>query len=481
MSDAARELQDEDESVRITVNALEDMRNGRVVQPTTPDDPPTASKQQDVVPRSRWQAVLLEAGGLSAALSEESMRRLQYCLHWLRYATTHIDAQILILRDFIASLHPFPSSASDSRPASITHAHLRTLSTVRRDIVQTIRQVVDVVSRYAGGALPEPARTHVRGFVLGLPQRWARKAGTTPHDEGPRQRDKEKDLERESVAAAAGCTRRGRRACQRERGAGVGSTPSSRAPSPNGRHAHAHARQHHNQEDGKDERETVPASTAIVAAQRILTLATESLDMMRGVTGVVKDSLDRADAWVGRLRTVGIHRTGTQRNEEVPPLPPSPRVMMPHNRSMSGDSEVDLSYAEQRRNSEAHSLVDELDEQQSPYSGTSSAYSSYAGGSVPTTPAGSYTQGFPCSCSCGYVENVSSPGLGLGSMSLTDSRYSTPRSIAKAFPDDGTHELGITSVTTKERGVQEVKIVGTDVETEVENNPSDVPKMEIDS
>jgi hypothetical protein len=29
-----------------------------------------------------------------------------------------------------------------------------------------------------------------------------------------------------------------------------------------------------------------------------LTLAAESLDMMRGVTGVVKDSLDRADAYI---------------------------------------------------------------------------------------------------------------------------------------------------------------------------------------
>ena len=33
------------------------------------------------------------------------------------------------------------------------------------------------VSRYAGGAFPEPARTRARGFVLELPQRWARKAG----------------------------------------------------------------------------------------------------------------------------------------------------------------------------------------------------------------------------------------------------------------------------------------------------------------
>ena len=40
--------------------------------------------ESQVAQRSRWQAVLLEAGGLSAALSEESMRRLKYCLHWLQ-------------------------------------------------------------------------------------------------------------------------------------------------------------------------------------------------------------------------------------------------------------------------------------------------------------------------------------------------------------------------------------------------------------
>jgi len=32
---------------------------------------------------------------------------------------------------------------------------------------------------------------------------------------------------------------------------------------------------------------------------------------MRGVTSVVKESLDRADAWVGRLRVVGIQRGGS--------------------------------------------------------------------------------------------------------------------------------------------------------------------------
>lgn len=36
-----------------------------------------------VVSRSRWQTVLLEAGGLGAAVSEESLKSLRYCLQWL--------------------------------------------------------------------------------------------------------------------------------------------------------------------------------------------------------------------------------------------------------------------------------------------------------------------------------------------------------------------------------------------------------------
>ena len=42
--------------------------------------------------------------------------------------------------------------------------------------MRTIRQAVYIVSKYGGGALPEPARTRVRGFILTLPQRWSSKA-----------------------------------------------------------------------------------------------------------------------------------------------------------------------------------------------------------------------------------------------------------------------------------------------------------------
>jgi hypothetical protein len=169
---------------------------------------------------------------------------------------------------------------------------MRTLTDIRRDVVQTIRQVVDVVSKYAGSALPEPARSRVRGFILHLPQRWA-SASVNPT---PGMADGIPGASSAVGAAAGGCgsSRRGRSTRHhKERNAGgphrsqAGTPASSRASSPL-----ASARV----ALGVGHRPTTSAATQ--AAQRVLTLAAESLDMMRGVTGVVRDSLDRADAYV---------------------------------------------------------------------------------------------------------------------------------------------------------------------------------------
>ncbi|KAF7296418.1 hypothetical protein HMN09_01112100 [Mycena chlorophos] len=280
-------------------------------------------EERQVAQRSRWQAMLLEAGGLSAALSDESMRRLRYCLQWLQYATQHIDAQILILRDFIASLQPAPPPTPPSS-ATITGAtnfdsaavpeltpdHLKTLAHLRSDIVHTIRQVVGVVSKYAGGALPEPARGRVRGFILDLPKKFGEGMSV---DDGAGSAS--------GVSSAGGSAAATRRGARRERGTGSSggtdhSSPSSPiASAPSSPHFHlrplnpshapypTHSRRGSTASAGR-----VEAGRAMAAAQRVLTLATESLDMMRGVTAVVGESLDRADAWVDRLRTVGIQR-----------------------------------------------------------------------------------------------------------------------------------------------------------------------------
>ena len=58
--------------------------DSRSSTPTQIGDESRNLDETQVAQRSRWQAVLLEAGGLSAALSDESMQRLKYCLHWLQ-------------------------------------------------------------------------------------------------------------------------------------------------------------------------------------------------------------------------------------------------------------------------------------------------------------------------------------------------------------------------------------------------------------
>jgi len=175
---------------------------------------------------------------------------------------------------------------------AVSQHHMRTLNDVKRDVVDTIRQVVDIVSKYAGGALPEPARQRVRGFILHLPQRWASASRQGPEPTQP-------------YAAGTGKRRSGRFA----EGSSAsnpypaplslsrpGSPTHSRTTSVNSRAAH-HTRNTPSMtvsptmvSDG------MSAIAANQAAQRILTLATESLDMIRGVTGVFKESLDRADA-----------------------------------------------------------------------------------------------------------------------------------------------------------------------------------------
>ncbi|GJE90356.1 Opi1-domain-containing protein [Phanerochaete sordida] len=303
------------------------------------DERANAEQHQQVVQRSRWQAVLLEAGGIGAAVSEESMRRLKYCLQWLQYATAHIDAQILVLRDFIASLQNSSSTSTAlSTTAPLTEHHLQTLTSIRRDVVDTIRQVVDVVSKYAGGALPEPARTRVRQFILCLPQRWAHAASgplggtagtaTVNGSAATNGSDGKKD-----VTSGRG---RGRAAPYTygpgEAGPSPRSRPASRATSPSSLRTHPHGRQAANA--------AVPtAGAAAQAAQKILTLATESLDMLRAVTSVFKESLDKADAWVERLRVVGLQRQSSSAITSSPPtLPPPSSLALPQPQSMPLDT-----------------------------------------------------------------------------------------------------------------------------------------------
>ena len=265
---------------------------------------------------SRWlilRSTATSLTGLGAAMSEESMRRLRFCLNWLMYATQHIDKQILLLKEFTEAVQKTldeyamqkeakvnerkrksrtrardgqssSTEEEDGAGAPITPDQQATLHALRVEIVNTVRQVVDVVSKYAGGSSPasktssstpppnspsaspsapqegldESARLRVKGFILSLPMRWKDKVirmGIGPGFGGLG------GLQSQASALSPG----------------EGSEPSS-------------------------PREGT-ALAALHTAQRVLALATESLDMMRGVMGVVRESLERADGWVGRFGT----------------------------------------------------------------------------------------------------------------------------------------------------------------------------------
>ncbi|KAH9839995.1 Opi1-domain-containing protein [Rhodofomes roseus] len=392
---------------------------------------PTIENHQ-VAQRSRWQAMLLEAGGISAAFSEDSMRRLRYCLQWLQYATGHIDAQILVLRNFVTSLQTTSPSAA---AAAISAQHLRTLNAAKRDVIDTIRQVVDIVSKYAGGALPEPARTRVRTFILRLPRRWAEASGADAHHHGhgsdgrPNGGADRVDMRRSANVAPYSYG-------PGEAGPSPRSRPPSRATSPG--HTRAHSRQASAQTGAPSGMAPTTVDSANQAAQRIMTLATESLDMLRGVTAVVSESLERADAWVERLRVVGLQRQNGEAGPDasLDALPDIDAVLDPQLRAETLHTHRQLY---------SHSPSSPL----SPYAPLSPM--SASGRSTPAyvpsrnNSSSALSMGPPGSLSSYYSATSLDAGgaaaslnaLSLTSQSAASSRYATPKHSHSALPSEG--------------------------------------------
>jgi hypothetical protein len=102
----------------------------------------------------------------------------------LKYATQHIDAQIHLLMNYLArfgislknSLSNALVSTREGAGALIpaNNEELKTLlSNIKRQVAETLRQVVDILGKYAGLCLSGEARDSVKGFILSLPSRWA--------------------------------------------------------------------------------------------------------------------------------------------------------------------------------------------------------------------------------------------------------------------------------------------------------------------
>ncbi|KAF9316878.1 hypothetical protein BG003_001469 [Podila horticola] len=239
--------------------------------PQSQQQPPPPQQQQQVgavstAPSqqfSGWRGVVATVGTASAAgvaiFSEESMKSLKYCLQWLQYAVQHIDHQIGLLRAFLVSLAN-PSQNTAMVPSNAAS----TLASIKKEVVETLRKVINVVSRYAGACLPDQAKINVRQFILSMPVRWA-------------------TLNNESVPSTP-----------------LGSPslgPSDRRP-----------------EDVAALNETSERAT------KVLVLAHESSDMLKSVASIFKDSVDKAENWMDKLRYVGMN---PQNSEGLPSWAPT--------------------------------------------------------------------------------------------------------------------------------------------------------------
>ncbi|KAB8228610.1 hypothetical protein ETB97_012422 [Aspergillus alliaceus] len=144
-------------------------------EPLPPYDDHTSPSYEEVGRESSrqnatWQSrLVISTSGLGVAMSEESLRSLQYCLTWLRWANGRLGKSILALQ---GALKEWDNAKKNNDGNQDTSLLSQRIQAVKEDVLSTLKQVVDVVSKYAGGALPENARNLVRRHLTSLPHRF---------------------------------------------------------------------------------------------------------------------------------------------------------------------------------------------------------------------------------------------------------------------------------------------------------------------
>ncbi|KAL4974346.1 transcription factor Opi1-domain-containing protein [Aspergillus desertorum] len=132
--------------------------------------------RQGLPRQSTWQSrLMISTSGLGVAMSEESLKSLQYCLTWLRWANGRLGKSIVALQESLREWESLSwkngDACADNQVSNQTMLSQR-IQALKQDVLATLKQVVDVVSKYAGGALPENARNLVRRHLTSLPQRF---------------------------------------------------------------------------------------------------------------------------------------------------------------------------------------------------------------------------------------------------------------------------------------------------------------------
>ncbi|KAI1362941.1 transcription factor Opi1-domain-containing protein [Xylaria arbuscula] len=167
---ASLEIPDDRRSSMDTLPAYDDFRSPPYAEQFPgPDGHPN---------RGPWHVrLMMTTSGLRISMSEESMHSLKYCLSWIRWANVHIEHAVNALNDAMEKYEQKgEASGAHSNSANGDEMMRRQLaakiSFLCSDVLKTLQNVINTVSQYAGGALPENARELVRRHLTSLPQRF---------------------------------------------------------------------------------------------------------------------------------------------------------------------------------------------------------------------------------------------------------------------------------------------------------------------
>ncbi|KAI8621865.1 transcription factor Opi1-domain-containing protein [Chytriomyces sp. MP71] len=228
-------------------------------------------------PRGMWGSVVqgVQSNLGAMVISEDAVRALKWCLKILQEAARNIEVQVDLLRRYLASYlanfnlpgigdsgtHNASNSTtppiSPQDDAAINNDLNTAISSVTREVVGTLKLVVEMLVKHASSRLPPPARRRVREFILRLPNRWSSLAN---------------DLQ----------------------------TPASGIVSPQGGRAAAAAGAGSDSNSASTSGATGVNSPLPTEAQRVLTLAAESSAMLKNVMNVFSQTVSGAEAVLGR-------------------------------------------------------------------------------------------------------------------------------------------------------------------------------------
>ncbi|KAK3937433.1 clock-controlled protein 8 [Diplogelasinospora grovesii] len=134
----------------------------------------------------QWrQRIVLSTSGLGIAMREESLRSLKYCLRVLRLANAHLEKIVSALKSAIEQYDGTIERRGDQEDHVMTDAptmHPQAprdrnqltawINSLRAEISKTLHAVINKVSTYAGGALPENAKELVYRHLASFPERF---------------------------------------------------------------------------------------------------------------------------------------------------------------------------------------------------------------------------------------------------------------------------------------------------------------------